>query len=182
MLTTGALQRFVYLEKRLPCRNPVVIGSELVAFSTLLTLRHGGLRPAAIIEETAAIQSPFPARQVSRLLFGTPVLTETRLTAIHGAQRVEAVTLEKRGEARSISCDAVIFTGRWVPEAGLMRAHPAGVDPETLGPSVDAELRTADPQVYAAGNVLRAVRSSGPVALEGRHAARIIAADLSSGK
>ncbi len=29
IFTTGALQRFVYLEGMLPCRRPVIIGSEL---------------------------------------------------------------------------------------------------------------------------------------------------------
>ena len=43
VMNTGALQQFVYLHGQCPFQRPVVIGSELVAFSTLLTLRHAGL-------------------------------------------------------------------------------------------------------------------------------------------
>ena len=44
--TTGALQQFVYLEHRKPFQRAVVVGSELVAFSALLTLRHAGIECA----------------------------------------------------------------------------------------------------------------------------------------
>ena len=46
--TTGALQQFVYLAGIQPFRRAVIVGSELVAFSALLTLRHGGISAAAM--------------------------------------------------------------------------------------------------------------------------------------
>ena len=178
ILTTGALQRFIYLHHRLPCRRPVVIGTELVAFSTILTLRHGGAKPVAILGEAARLESPALVALGARAVFGVPVSTGVTLRAIEGDSRVEGVTIERDGRIETIACDGVIFTGRWVPEATLMRLHPAGVDPATQGPVVDASLRTADGALYAAGNVRFSVRSSGPCALEGREAARRIVADL----
>ncbi len=65
VMNTGALQQFVYLHGKCPFERPVVIGSELVAFSTLLTLRHANLKPLAIIEENARITAR-AARQVDR--------------------------------------------------------------------------------------------------------------------
>src|SRR6185369_11706336 len=38
VMTAGALQQFVYLHRQQPFRRPVVIGTELVSFSTLLTM------------------------------------------------------------------------------------------------------------------------------------------------
>ena len=37
-----------------PFERPVIIGSELVSFSALLTCRHLGIRPVAMIEENSA--------------------------------------------------------------------------------------------------------------------------------
>ncbi|MFO1171198.1 MAG: FAD-dependent oxidoreductase [Hyphomicrobiaceae bacterium] len=178
VLTTGALQRFIYLEKLVPCAHPVIIGSELVAFSTLLTLKHAGVKPVAMIEEAARPSVMFPAAQIAHLLYGVPLRLGTRIASIEGKARVEGVTVARGRRTETIACDAVVFTGRWVPEAMLMRQHPAGVDPQTGGPRTDALLKTADPHLYAAGNVRYGVRSSGRCALEGRRVARSIALDL----
>lgn len=178
VLTTGALQRFIYLEKLVPCASPVIVGSELVSFSALLTLKHAGVRPVAMIEEAGRPSVVFPAPQLARVLYGVPLRLNTRLVAIDGEKRVQNVTVAHGGMTETIACDGVVFTGRWVPEAMLMRQHPAGADAATGGPRTDASLRTADPHLYAAGNVRYGVRSSGRCALEGRRAARSIVLDL----
>ena len=46
VLTTGALQSMVYLKSRRPFKRPVIVGTELVSFSALLTCRHAGIRPS----------------------------------------------------------------------------------------------------------------------------------------
>jgi thioredoxin reductase len=177
IFTTGALQRFIYLEKRLPCRRPVIIGSELVSFSTHLTLRHGGVKPVAFLEENDRFTAPFAALG-AKLAFGADLRRNVTDLAIHGTRRVEGVSFIENGSPETLACDAVIFTGRWRPEAALLFGHGAGIHAKTRGPVIDASFRTIDPQLFAAGNVLYAVRSSGPVALEGRRAARAIVEDL----
>jgi NADPH-dependent 2,4-dienoyl-CoA reductase/sulfur reductase-like enzyme len=181
VLTTGALQRFVYLERLVPCERPVIVGSELVSFSTLLTLHHAGVKPVALLEEASRPAVMFPVAPIARLLYGVPVRLGTKVVSINGKTRVASISVAYGGQSEQIACDAVVFTGRWVPEAMLMRQHPAGVDPKTGGPRTDATLRTADPHVYAAGNVRYGVRSSGRCALEGRRVARTIADDLRKG-
>jgi cation diffusion facilitator CzcD-associated flavoprotein CzcO len=49
VINTGMLQQMVYLQHRRPFKRPVIIGTELVSFSTLLTLRHIGVKPLAMI-------------------------------------------------------------------------------------------------------------------------------------
>jgi thioredoxin reductase len=176
-MTTGALQRFVYINGVLPCRRPIVVGTEYISLSTLLTLRHGGVKPVAMVAEQGSPTAPRPFVAAARMAFGTPVLHGT-LSSIEGAKQVERVIVATGGERRIICCDAVIFTGHWIPENTLVRMHPVGIDMATDGPPVDQNLRTADPALYAAGNVRFAVRSSGRCALEGRRAARAIASDL----
>lgn len=179
ILTTGALQRFVYLHHRLPCRHPVVIGTELVAFSTLLTLRHLGARPVALLGEAPRLESPALVGLGARMVFGATVHTGVQIEAILGDEKVEGVAFSTDGRTETLACDGVVFSGRWLPEATLMRLHPLGVDPATGGPRVGARLRTGDPALLAAGNVRFSVRSSGPCALEGRRAGAEAAAAIS---
>lgn len=181
ILTTGALQRFVYLQGRLPCRNPVIIGTEIVGFSAILTLRHMGARPVLLLDEAQRVQSAPLIALGARLVFGVRALAGVTIEAISGEQVVEGVTYTHGGAQHSVACDGVIFSGRWLPEAFLARQHTIGVNPATQGPSVTADFRTSDPQIFAAGNVLRSVRNSGQCALEGRRVARVIAGDLGRG-
>lgn len=58
VFTTGALQQLVYLAGFKPCTRAVIVGSELVSFSNLLTMRHAGIRPLAMLEESASVLAP----------------------------------------------------------------------------------------------------------------------------
>jgi NADPH-dependent 2,4-dienoyl-CoA reductase/sulfur reductase-like enzyme len=178
VVTTGALQQFVYLRKIRPFRRAVVVGSELVAFSALLTLRHGGIEPVAMIEEAPRITARRPADRLARMVLGVPVLTSTRLLAIHGLGKVEAVEIERDGKRAHIPCDGVVFTGRFRPETGILATSHIVLDPATGGPAIDQFWRSSDPGVFVAGNLLRPVETAGVAWAEGRAAAEAIAAHL----
>ena len=90
ILTTGALQSMVYLKQKIPFKRPVIIGSELVSFSSLLTCRHAGIKPVGMLETNRRVT----ARYFSRFfpaLFGVPLYLETRLAGITGQERVTSV-------------------------------------------------------------------------------------------
>ncbi len=176
--TTGALQQFVYLAGIQPFRRAVVVGSELVAFSALLTLRHGGMSAAAMIEAGPRITARRPGDWIARLLLGVPVLTETNLLAIHGGSMVEAVEVERAGRRLAIACDGVVFTGQFRPETAILAQSHLAVDPGTHGPAIDQYWRASDPQFFVAGNLLRPVETAGVAWAEGRAAADAIAASL----
>jgi NADPH-dependent 2,4-dienoyl-CoA reductase/sulfur reductase-like enzyme len=127
-----------------------------------------------MIEEGARITARRPADLVARALWGVRVLTRTRLSSIRGIDRVEAVEIERDGVRSELSCDGVIFTGRFTPEAALIRASHLAFDERTGGPVIDSAWRCSDPTYFAAGNVIRAVEHSGWAAAEGRSAARAV--------
>jgi NADPH-dependent 2,4-dienoyl-CoA reductase/sulfur reductase-like enzyme len=184
VLTTGALQRLVESRLQLPFRAPVIVGSELVSFSAVLTLREVGVRPVAMIEAGPRIAARRPADLLTRRLLGTPVLTGCRLVRINAsrldASKLESVTVEQdeSGGLRTIACDAVVFTGGFVPEASLLCRARGLCDAATKGPAVDQCWRLADPRIYAAGNVLRAVETAAWSRREGIAAGNAIADDL----
>jgi NADPH-dependent 2,4-dienoyl-CoA reductase/sulfur reductase-like enzyme len=176
--TTGALQQFVYLTGAKPFERAVIVGTELVSFSALLTLRHGGMQALAMIEEGSRIIARRPADWIARHLLGVPVLTGTRLVAIHGRARVEAVEIEREGKRETIVCDGVVFTGGFRPETAILRESHLKLDPGTGGPAIDQYWRCSDPQFFAAGNLLRGVETAAVAWAEGRRAAEAIAQDL----
>ena len=178
VFTTGALQQLVYLAGLKPCTRAVIVGSELVSFSSLLTLRHAGVKPLALLEESARIVALCPAAWVARAAFGTRILTRTRIVAVHGDTRVSGIEIEHDGAREHIDCDGVVFSGRFVPEAALLKTSHLSIDPATGGPVVDQYGRCSDAAYFAAGNLLRPVEASWTVWGEGRDVARAIAASL----
>lgn len=181
VLTTGALQNMVNLTHLRPFRAPVIVGSELVAFSALLTCRHAGIRPRLMLEEAARITAWAPARALPRLL-GIPLLTGCRLERIIGDMQVEAVELRLAdGRRQQVECDGVLFTGRFTPEATLARMGHLRLCPETGGPLIDPYGRCSDPSFFATGNMLRPVETAGWCFAEGRRIGRAVAQDLRGG-
>jgi hypothetical protein len=164
----------VYLGGMRPFNRPLIVGSELVSFSAIMTARHARIQPVAMIEQGDRIVARRPADLLAKALWGVPVLTRTRLLRILGVDRVEGVELERGGALSSLSCDGVIFTGRFLPEAALVQASHLALDKCTGGPMIDSAWRCSDPAYFAAGNILRPVEHSGWAAAEGRSAAHAI--------
>lgn len=184
VLTTGALQRLVEAKAALPFRAPVIIGSELVSFSAVLTLRHAGVKPVAMIEAGSRIVARKPADFLTRYALGTPIMTGCRVVRINAspfdASQLESVTIEDSGGgSRKLSCDAVVFTGAFVPEASLIGGLASTLrDRATRGPAIDQCWRLPNPRIYAAGNVLRPVETAAWARSEGAAAGNAIADDL----
>ncbi|MGY2905417.1 NAD(P)/FAD-dependent oxidoreductase [Bradyrhizobium sp. URHC0002] len=182
VVTTGAFQEMVYKGGMRPFRRPLVVGTELVSFSALLTARHAKIRPAAMIEAGERIVARRPGDWIARLVLGVPVLTRTSIVSIEGRERVTGVVINRAGRQESIVCDGVIISGMFVPETGMLRASHIEIDSGTGGPSVNSDWRCSDPAYYAAGNVLRPVEHSGKAAGEGALAARSILKGLDGAK
>jgi len=181
ILTTGALQDMVHLKGLLPFRRPVIVGSELVTLSAILTCRGAGIRPVAMLESEVRPRVGHPWALFPHLV-GLPVHYGAEIVDMFGSARVEAVQVRQRdGEVRTIACDGLLLTGRFTPEAALARLSGVGLDAMTGGPVVDDTWRTDMEGVFAAGNVLRAVRTAGHCWSEGRQAARSIAMALGVG-
>jgi NAD(P)H-nitrite reductase large subunit len=88
--------------------------------------------------------------------------------------KVEGVEIERDGRRETIACDGVVFTGRFQPETAILKGGHIALDPGTGGPTIDQYFRCSDLQVFAAGNLLRPVETSGQCWAEGR----IVAANM----
>ncbi len=177
VLTTGALQQLVHLHRQPVGHRAVVVGAEHVSFSALLTLAHAGASVAAMVTEAPRHQTFAAFRAAAAVRWPrTRLLASTRVSAILGRPRVEAVELTDlaTGAARRLACDTVVFTGDWVPDHELARLAGLTMDPGSRGPLVDQRLRTSTPGVFAAGNLLHGAETADVAALDGRHVAAAI--------
>ena len=182
VLTTGALQSMVYLKSRTPFARPVIVGTELVSFSALLTCRHAGIRPVAMVEARSRSTAWRAATLLPRMR-GVRVLMDTELTRIEGADRISGVFVRHiSGHQERLACDGIVFSGRFVSEAALARMGHIEMDPASGGPVTDQFGRCSDPYYFSAGNMLHPADSAGRCWQEGvgtaEHIARSLEGDL----
>ncbi|WP_028004480.1 FAD-dependent oxidoreductase [Sinorhizobium meliloti] len=178
IVTTGTLQSYVSLHGLMPFSRPLIVGSELVSLSAVLTCLSHRARPVAVIEPErhAIARAPFnwfPA------LVGIPFHCGADVVDIRGTSRVEAATVRlQNGGTQTISCDGILFTGRFTPEAALFLQSSIRIASGSAGPAVDQDGRTENPLYFASGNVLRAVETGGWAFCEGTAVGAAIASDL----
>ncbi|MFE1906600.1 FAD-dependent oxidoreductase [Streptomyces gardneri] len=180
VLTTGELQQTVGsfgaggedVRGRLG-RRAVVVGGEPVARHAVRTLRAAGVETAAVVTELPCAAHGFGA---------VPVLTRTAVVELLGRGRLTGVAVRGRDGVTSVlRCDTVVFTGDWIPDHELARARGLALAPGTRGPVTDGAYRTAEPGLFAVGNLLRGVEPAQVAAAEGRAVADAVL-DLLAGR
>jgi thioredoxin reductase len=183
VITTGTLQQLVHLRGQRVGARAVIAGAEHVSFSAVATLAQGGAETVAMVTEHGRHASFAAFRLGAAARYRFPLHTRTRIAAIHGRERVEAVDLENLddGVTERIECDTVVFTADWIPEHELAVLAGIALDPGTRGPAVDAALRTTGRGVFAAGNLDHGAEAADVAALSGRHAGARAAAFLRDG-
>ncbi|MFD9610670.1 FAD-dependent oxidoreductase [Streptomyces sp. NPDC059083] len=166
VLTTGELQRLVArfgTRGERVGRRAVVVGGDPVARGAVRALRAAGVDVVAVVTELVAPAVVFA---------GVPVLGGSVVTELLGRGRLTGVAVRGGdGRAAVLRCDTVVFTGDWIPEHELVRTAGLPLAPGTRGPVTDAGFRTAEPGVFAVGNLLRGVEPALVAAAEGRWAA-----------
>lgn len=178
VITTGTLQHSIYIEHLKPFRRPVIVGTELVSLSAVLTCWKAGIKPVAVVEAGARPIARRPLDLFPRLL-GIPMHYGAEVTDIRGRSRVEAVMLRlSDGSLKEIACDGVLLTGRFVPESALARLSHLEADVGSGGPAIDQFGRCSDPAYFAAGNLLRPIETAGWSFREGGRIGAVVADDL----
>ena len=177
VMNTGALQTMVYLKNRKPFERPVIVGTELGSFSAIATCRHMGIKPVAMLEENARITTRLPLGLTAPIM-GVPLYKNTRLVAIQGGDRVSGVEVEYADGKRTIDCDGVVLTGKFIPEASLARCGHLKIDAATGALVTDESGHCSDSTYFAVGNVLKPLKTAGKSWHEGRKTGWLVAEGL----
>jgi len=176
IFTVRTLQEIANVGHQKPGKRALIIGSEHVALSSVISLKRAGMSIAGIIEEDPKLKTYPSLAKATSLFYCFPIYKGTSVKAILGSKRVEAVELIKKEDQKpfQVECDTVVITGKFRPDSALIDNTPIERDPSTLGPLVDMDLMTSVPNIFAAGNVLRGADIHDLCALEGKKAARSI--------
>ncbi len=171
VMNTGELQQRVYLGGEHPFRRPVIVGSEWVSYSTLLTCRHLHAKPVMLLAEDGEDAAPSYFSFGARLL-GTKVVRGAKLIAIRGNSAVEAIEIERFGKQQTVECDAVVLTGKFRSEDALY--SNGFLQRDGHAPAVTEGFKTSKPNIYAVGNVLGHLETAGLCMAQGRELAKVL--------
>lgn len=178
VLTAGALQQFIYLRGLTPGVRPVIVGSELVSFSTIWTLRSAGIRALALIDEHARPLAFRPSVWWARLM-GVRVHLGAQITQISGAERVESIAFsDAQGTSHQLACDSIIFTGRFTGETTLIRNSHLAFEPASGRPLFDQDGRCSDQAYFAVGNMTHPADMGDQCYQEGQRVGHAVARSL----
>ena len=180
--TTGALQQFIYSSRMRPFQRPVIVGTELVSFSALWTLRHAGIKPIAMVESNSRITAYRPAALLARLQ-GIPIYYNAKVTDIEDIETLKQVTISRSGhESMKIPCDGLIFSGCFIGENSIATTSHLNLSPKSHIPQVDQYWITSDPIVSAIGNAIHPADMGDHCYLEGlkvgKYVARLLAENV----
>ena len=173
VMNTGEFQQRVYLNHEKPFTRPVIIGSEWVSFSNVLTCKHAGIKPVAMIAETSQHEAPAYFAAGAKILFGTAMIRNAKIISIRGNKHVEAIEILEGARPRIIECDGVIITGKFRSENALYSSGFLERDGDA--PRVTDNFRTSRPNIFAVGNVLGALETAGMCMKRGQEIARLLA-------
>ena len=136
----------------LPMHQPVIIGSDLIAYAAAAKLRAAGSSEPVIIDNCRRPKSPFLARQYFRRwscpdyrgIIGEPI-------EMIGGAEASAVKLPN-GEL--IRCDGVVLSGELIPNSELALAGGLEVETPSRIPVASRDYQFSEPGWFVAGNIL----------------------------
>ncbi len=175
IITTGTLQRFAYLQEIKPFNKAVIVGSEIVSFSALMSAKHAGIEIEAMVEEKDEIDSFCPIKYLTKWFLKVPVITGAKLQRINGEdKKVTSVTIEKDGKEQDIECDGVIFSGKFTPESALMQKYFDDFNLTNSSLDITQNFQTKGENFFVAGNALRGALAAFKCYFEGKKVAKSI--------
>lgn len=178
--TAGVVQEFINLQNIMVGRKVVIVGSGDVGLIMARRLKLEGAEVVAVVEIL-----PYPSgllRNVVQCLedYDIPLLLNHTVTNIEGKERVEQVTISQvdnnmnpiLGTEKQIECDTLLLSLGLIPENELSRMAMVKINDRTGGPSVNQELETSIPGIFACGNCLHVHDSVDMLSLESRKAGK----------
>ena len=160
--SAGTAQYYVNMEGRMPGKDVVILGSGDIGLIMARRMVLEGARVHCVAE-----LRPYSGglkRNIVQCLedFDIPLYLSTTVSAIHGKERVEGVTLTKvdengapiPGSEWEVPCDTLLLSCGLIPENELTVDMGARMDTKTNGPVVNDKLESSVPGVFACGNVL----------------------------
>lgn len=166
VFTAGQAQAFINLKGYLPGKRFVILGSGDIG---LIMARRLTLETASVggsVEGVYEVKSEPSGltRNIVQCLedYGIPLHLSTTVSALHGAGRLEGVTVTQVDKQmrpladteRYIPCDTLILSVGLIPENDILDSLAPKMDTRTKGPQVNQYMETTVPGLFSCGNAL----------------------------
>jgi len=159
--TAGTAQKFVNMKGYMPGRDVVILGSGDIGLIMARRMTLEGAKVHAVCELLP--YSGGLARNIEQCLndFNIPLKLSHTVTAIHGKERLEGVTIMQVDERRTpiegteeyIKCDTLLLSCGLIPENELTKGAGLSLSRVTGGAVVNGD-RECSEGIFACGNVL----------------------------
>ena len=183
IITTGALQRFLYINKRVPFKSGVIFGSEDVSFSALWSMKRFEISPQAMLESSEDIQTYPILYPIGKYIFKTKIDTNVKNAYIKGEDKqIEAVSYQIEDDKDSTLCEGVIFSGDFKPESSTFRNYLSDFNLLNDSAHISQNFQTEDGSIFVIGNAIRGALSSFSCYYEAKKCANFVYKNLNSTK
>ncbi len=158
--TAGQVQKWVNIYGKLPCKNPIILGSGDIGLIMARRLTLEGAKPQMVLElqkTTSGLK-----RNIAQCLndFDIPLHLSTTVTDVVGYPNIEGVyvaNVDENGKIiqvskRYVSCDGLVLSVGLIPEKELIKG--AKINPKTNSFIVNEYNETSTRGIFACGNVL----------------------------
>ncbi len=175
IITTGALQRFVYEHESIPFVNASIYGTEIVSFSALATSKKSGIDIKAMVEKNRDIKSFFLLKPLSEKYFKTSIQTDIKDMSIHGEnKKISHIAVKKDDNNIAIECEGVIFSGGFRPESAILQERFEDFNHINKSVNTTQSFQLSDERFFAVGNVLRGALAAFKCYFEGKKCAKFV--------
>ena len=160
--SAGTAQKFVNMEGFMPGKRVVILGSGDIGLIMARRMTLQGAKVLACVE-----LMPYSSglnRNIVQCLndYDIPLYLSHTVTDIQGRERLSGVTVSKVDEHRRpipgtemhFDCDTLLLSVGLIPENELSALAGVELSPLTSGATVDEQLQTSVPGIFACGNVL----------------------------
>ena len=160
--SAGTAQKFVNLEGFMPGKRVVILGSGDIGLIMARRMTLQGAKVLACVE-----LMPYSSglnRNIVQCLndYDIPLYLSHTVTDIQGKERLTGVTVAEVDAKRQpipgteihFDCDTLLLSVGLIPETELSVGAGVEISPLTSGATVDDQLQTSVPGIFACGNVL----------------------------
>jgi hypothetical protein len=137
----------------LPMHNPVIIGSDLIAYAAAAKLKYAGSQEAIVVDNGRGPKCSY----VERLYFrqwSQPSFRSSAFKSVEvvGSKTASGIRLSK--DSNLIPCDGIVVCGELIPNSELALQGLLKVELPSRKPIVGRYYQLSKPGWFAAGNML----------------------------
>lgn len=137
----------------LPMRNPIIIGSDLIAYAAAAKLKSAGSREAIIIDNNPGPKCSWMERLYFRL-WSKPHYRSAAFKAVEVVGSKKAIGIKLTQGDEVIPCDGIVICGELIPNSELALQGELKVDLPSRIPVVKNKYQLSKPGWFVAGNML----------------------------